>query len=278
MSVLDRLRRLSSRPPGEIVSRIVTAVRRAVSNAMPVGPTGTFGVREALLYGGGVDTWERYVLVLRAIHASCDVTKPLTVLEVGAGADGLLRWRRTERWLDGIVSVDLNRAALGENRRSAVATGAALPFRDRAFDLAVCVDSLEHVPPSDRRRYARELTRVADVVVAHFPAQTADGAFAGRTADRAFQDWHVATHGIEEWNTAEHLAVDSHPDPFELFPDGAVTGTQPVSRWLEFMRAGYRRWEKHTAGFAYRNRRRKGLPPDAPPFHGALVVWRRATG
>jgi len=39
--------------------------------------------------------------------------------------------------------------------------GLSLPFADRAFELVVSLDVLEHIPPEDRPRFLRELDRVA---------------------------------------------------------------------------------------------------------------------
>jgi SAM-dependent methyltransferase len=41
------------------------------------------------------------------------------------------------------------------------ATPGSLPFLDRSFDVVVCLDVLEHVPPDARRAFVGELTRVA---------------------------------------------------------------------------------------------------------------------
>ena len=49
--------------------------------------------------------------------------------------------------------------------------GGRLPFRDGAFHTVVSMDTLEHVPPPQRRWFIQELARVASArVIAGFPA------------------------------------------------------------------------------------------------------------
>ena len=45
------------------------------------------------------------------------------------------------------------------------AAGPRLPFPDRAFDVVLTVDTLEHVPPALRHEFIGELVRVADSYV-----------------------------------------------------------------------------------------------------------------
>lgn len=89
------------------------------------------------------------------------------------------------------------------------ADAAALPFRDDAFDVVVCVDLVEHLPGAARDRAIRELTRVADrAVVVAFPV--------GESARRVDRLLHRAAlvlpgDGPPPWLT-EHLAQEEYPD------------------------------------------------------------------
>lgn len=93
----------------------------------------------------------------------------LRILDVGCGT-GLLLDELAR--LDGAaeasepVGVDLSTHALAfcalrGNRRLARASAAALPFADGIFDLAVCIDTFQHLAPAGAdRRAAEELARV----------------------------------------------------------------------------------------------------------------------
>lgn len=78
------------------------------------------------------------------------------ILEVGGNNFGLTPYLSVP-----VVSADLQFS----NRRSPFvkpvrARGQALPFKSRSFQLAVCLDTIEHVPAAERRAFASELIRV----------------------------------------------------------------------------------------------------------------------
>jgi hypothetical protein len=88
-----------------------------------------------------------------------------TVLDVGSGSQGITtllpaRWRATALDFDFSDYVRETRSQrlapsqqLGDVR--------AMPFADRAFDVVIAVDLLEHVPPQDRGQAVREICRVS---------------------------------------------------------------------------------------------------------------------
>jgi hypothetical protein len=81
------------------------------------------------------------------------------------------------------------------------ASGLALPFRDDSFDVALSLDSLEHVAAGDRERYLAELLRVARryaLVLAPF-----GGAETARAEALLFEYVKVALH-------AEHAQLREH--------------------------------------------------------------------
>ncbi|HLI28667.1 MAG TPA: class I SAM-dependent methyltransferase [Chloroflexota bacterium] len=78
----------------------------------------------------------------------------LAIVDVG-GAPGLLGRFLPNDW---VVVVDPQAAGPGGGLR---ASGTALPFQPDSFDLAVSLDTLEHVPAAQRPRYLRELLRVS---------------------------------------------------------------------------------------------------------------------
>lgn len=81
-------------------------------------------------------------------------------LDVGA-RDGHLSKLLSDRY-DTVVALDLARPAIVHPRVAPVqADGCHLPFKDDAYDLVVCCEVLEHVPPRLLDRICGEISRVA---------------------------------------------------------------------------------------------------------------------
>jgi hypothetical protein len=83
-----------------------------------------------------------------------------------------------------------------------------LPFPERSFDLVLCQDVLEHVPPADRPALLAELRRVARrwlLLAAPFAAPGV------RDADALLYGLVKARHGYEHVFLREHL-THGHPD------------------------------------------------------------------
>jgi len=99
----------------------------------------------------------RYVPVIEFVrHATAD-GQVQTILEVGSGARGL------GTYLDGSFfgcDITFEEPPL-VNMRPVIASAATLPFDDRAFDLVVSVDMIEHISPEGRGRVLQEISRVA---------------------------------------------------------------------------------------------------------------------
>jgi hypothetical protein len=82
-----------------------------------------------------------------------------TALDIGA-RDGYLSLRLAERY-DRVTAFDLEKpASVPPSLAWVVGDAAQLPFPDRAFDLVMCVEVLEHIPERLLRRVCAELTRV----------------------------------------------------------------------------------------------------------------------
>jgi SAM-dependent methyltransferase len=81
-----------------------------------------------------------------------------TVLEVGAGDEGLARWLGGERSVTAVDAVFSRLPAAGER---VVADARRLPFGDAQFDVVVALDLLEHIRAEDRGKVVSELARTA---------------------------------------------------------------------------------------------------------------------
>ncbi|GAC1436781.1 MAG: hypothetical protein NVSMB51_08980 [Solirubrobacteraceae bacterium] len=88
------------------------------------------------------------------------------VLDVGCGELGL---RALEPGLD-ITGVDLVPRPSYPGPFVLADAVAGLPFDDGAFDLVYSSSVIEHIPPADRSRFARELMRVAGGLFVQTPA------------------------------------------------------------------------------------------------------------
>jgi SAM-dependent methyltransferase len=132
---------------------------------------------QPIIYSRYLDEWVRYKGIVALLHKHGIISKPLTqirltILDVGAGLRGGI-----ERWLNGGISfylvdafVDPNIVEPTGDTHIIRADASSLPFRDRSFDVCLCVDTFEHFPRSDRRKVAEELIRVAKkIVILHMP-------------------------------------------------------------------------------------------------------------
>lgn len=122
--------------------------------------------------------------------------KDLTVLDVGGGSGHLAGDCPGYRF----VAVD---TAPTTGLPAVRATGAALPFADRSFDVSLSLDTLEHVAPSQRPAFLAELQRVARrAVLLTAPFDTPGVNSAESCIDSLHRDRHGEGH---PW-LKEHLA------------------------------------------------------------------------
>ncbi|MBI2941962.1 MAG: methyltransferase domain-containing protein [Chloroflexi bacterium] len=151
------------------------------------------------------DQFQRHAVardVLRLVLA--DRLADARILDVGGGPGATARLVPAAA----VVSVDLQATtgALG-----VVADGAALPFGDRAFDAALCLDTLEHIRPAQRTRALSELARVARLVVVAGPGASPEVV----RAEQVVQELVRASLGVEQRQLREH-ADYGLPAPSEI--------------------------------------------------------------
>jgi len=133
------------------------------------------------------DTYERHWVVARRLRAA----RVKSVLDVG-GEDVL------RRFLRGIECVSVNLNA----RADVTYDGVALPFGDSSFEAVVALDTLEHIPPSQRGHFAAELLRVArELVVVATPWGTPTHSELEQRCLQAYRQ----THGRDHEYLREHV-------------------------------------------------------------------------
>ena len=170
------------------------------------------------------DQYQRYTAIAQiADLVRADLNRPtLRVLDVG----GFYRTRGGQKILplrhflphDWTLAADLVPDPLPHY---ILASGFALPFGDRAFDLVISCDTLEHIHPASRSRFVDELLRVAGhcmVLIAPF-----ENGYT-RQAEHIL-DQYMASQGIRHQQLLEHLAHD--------LPEGDAFASEVAERGLE---------------------------------------------
>lgn len=102
----------------------------------------------------------RYLPVVREIKKY----KYKTVLEIGSGGLGIAPYLNRP-----VVGLDKNFLPPFHCKLQRITgIGSKIPFADKSFDVVICVDILEHVDKSERKKIIAEMTRVAakEVIVA----------------------------------------------------------------------------------------------------------------
>lgn len=99
----------------------------------------------------------RYFPILRVLkHHS--LLPHCSILEIGSGSLGLGEFLQNS-----FVGCDISFATKPvANMRAITASGAALPFRNRSFDVTIACDVLEHIPTSIRSAVIQESLRVTE--------------------------------------------------------------------------------------------------------------------
>jgi len=225
----------------EIVRKwgVLTIIYFAISNFLDVMSKrfyrlrGTdYGLLETLFHPRGIDRWSRYAYVVNEIKKLETMNK---ILEVGSGGGGVTSFisQDYEIFLVDVQKDVFQGLKIAHSRmvHSIVGDGCRLPFRDKAFDVVISVDTVEHIPKLIRNNFYNELKRVCKKkVVLTCPMQSNDGIFQGKNYDMAFQYLYERNYGVKEPNTAQHIAA-GHPTLEEIkreFSDPEIHGYQKL--------------------------------------------------
>ncbi len=162
--------------------------------------------------------------------------KGLSILEVGGGFPPQIG-----KFLSGreITVVDVHP---GDAPGYVMAGGCELPFQDDRFDIAVSLDTLEHVVPERRELFIHELCRVAKsyvILAAPFYSE------AVRSADKAIFEFIRGQSGYDHPYLKEHLEL-ALPDLVSTIVglvdrglDVQVIPSGRLDRWMLMMASYY---------------------------------------
>lgn len=150
------------------------------------------------------DLYQRYTAAAQvANHLRAHLQQPfLRVLDVG----GFYQTRRGLGILplahflprDKVCAIDLVADAFPNY---ALASGLALPFGNRVFDMVVSCDTLEHISPESRPAFVDELLRIADrILVLVAPVDNGWNPEAERILNQ-----YMSAHGMHSQPLLEHL-------------------------------------------------------------------------
>ena len=109
--------------------------------------------------GRGYPDWAlRYKPVARRVRPK--LREGARVLEIGANENGHARFTGVPAICVDVAHTHLLAARNAQPVLPVVADAGALPFRDGAFDVCVCMDTFEHFSVSARERAVHEIVRV----------------------------------------------------------------------------------------------------------------------
>jgi ubiquinone/menaquinone biosynthesis C-methylase UbiE len=233
-----------------------------------------YGLLEALFNPRSIDRWSRYTYVISDIQKLETMNK---ILEVGSGGAGVTSFisQDYEIFLVDVQKDVFQGLKIAHSRmvHSIVGDGCRLPFRDKAFDAVISVDTVEHIPKLIRNNFYNELKRVCKKkVVLTCPMQSNDGIFQGKNYDMAFQYLYERNYGVKEPNTAQHIAA-GHPTLEEIkreFSDPEIHGYKNCEVWLKYMLFSRKSLVGLFCGLLYYLLWKKD--DNKPPYWGAIVV------
>ena len=228
---------------------------------------------DAVFHSKDIDRWSRYANILKEI---LDIKeKGFSIMEMGSGGQGIFEILSPKRSDLAFFLFDVQKGAFKglKGAHYVIGDGCRLPFRDKAFDIIVSADAVEHIPKSIRHNFFEEAKRVArKKIILTFPMQTNDGEFQGRKYDFIFQSIYEEIHGTKETNTAQHIEA-FHPTLEEIkfaFPGAIITGYKNANIWLKYKVVQSKPFIGLFAGVLYYLFWKKN--DDKPPYWGAITV------
>jgi ubiquinone/menaquinone biosynthesis C-methylase UbiE len=195
-----------------------------------------YGLQEVFFRSKCIDQFERYACAVNEIQK---MGSKVSVLEIGAGGEGISHFSNHLEKCDFFL-LDVRKEVFTSlsKKQAIIGDGCSLPFRDDTFDVIVSVDAVEHIPKSIRHSFYTELQRVCKKrLVITCPLQSNNGVFQGEKYDIVFQHFYEHDHGVEEPNTAQHIA-SNHPTLEEInreLNNPAICGYKNCNVWLKYV-------------------------------------------
>lgn len=253
---------------------IASAIQPFLDNASKrfYRPRGTdYGLSEAIFRSKHIDQFERYVCAIKEIRK---IESEVSVLEIGAGGEGISYFSNLLKSCNFFL-FDVRKDAFNglKKKQTIIGDGCRLPFRDKAFDVIVSVDAVEHIPKLIRHNFYKELKRVCKKrLIITCPLQSSDAAFQGEKYDIIFQYFYERAHGVKEPNTEQHIA-SGHPTLEEInreLPNPAIYGYKNCDVWLKYMLFACKPFIGFFCGMLYYLFWKKAK--DKPPYWGAIIT------
>lgn len=162
--------------------------------------------------GRGYPDWAlRYTPVARRVRPF--LREESRVLEIGANENGLARFTGARTICVDIARTHLDAARKAQPVLPVVADAGALPFRDGAFEICVCMDTFEHFSAETRECAVREIVRVTaapGIAAVGFPS----GDSAARAEDAIREEYFAFCGRKLKW-LEEHMQFPL-PDAREI--------------------------------------------------------------
>ena len=255
-----------------IIDSVISGFLNSMSKRFYQPNGACYGLPEAFFRSRDIDRWSRYAHIMNEFRKTNG--QEFSVLDVGSGGPGIHIFLSSLK-SSHVFLLDIQREVLkglkGVHR--VVGDGCRLPFKDKTFDIVVSVDTAEHVARSIRHSFYGELKRVhKEKIIITCPMQSDDCLFDGKTYDILFQHYYKEKRGIEEPNTAQHIA-SSHPTVSEIkkeFPNSTIRGYKNCDVWLKYMLFSGKPFIGLFTGLLYYLFWRKD--DNKPPYWGAIVV------
>lgn len=188
------------------------------------------------LFLSAIDKSIRYKNVAKEIKNFKERNKKLKILDVGGGYSPLC-YLLDKRNFD-LTVLDVSKEEIGQlknkkNIKTIVADASEkIPFADNSFDVVASVASFEHVKAAKRKKYIRELKRVAKKAVVLY-VQTDKIA---EYYDRKIHGFRTKIGIKDEW-TEEHMkyGLPTTEQLKKLFPNAKIMKMQNASVWYCIM-------------------------------------------
>ncbi|MDO8740203.1 MAG: class I SAM-dependent methyltransferase [Candidatus Woesearchaeota archaeon] len=188
------------------------------------------------LFLSAIDKSIRYKNVAKEIKKFKEKDEKLKILDVGGGYSPLcylLDKRNFDLTVLDVSKEELEQLKNKKNIKTIIADASEkIPFANRSFDIVASVASFEHVKAEKRKKYIRELKRVAKKSVVLY-VQTDKIA---EYYDRKIHGFRTKIGIKDEW-TEEHMkyGLPTTEQLKAFFPDARIMKMQNASVWYCIM-------------------------------------------